>query len=63
MPDLPDGADDVFGIAVTVALTFALGLEREESGARRHAGGDSAGIAQSGITRFHFQSVSRSGGW
>jgi hypothetical protein len=30
-------AGDVFGIAVTLALTFVLGLEREEAGAQKHA--------------------------
>jgi uncharacterized membrane protein (DUF4010 family) len=37
-PDLRHGAGDVFEIAVTLALTFVLGLEREEAGAHRHAG-------------------------
>jgi len=37
MPELHGAAGDVFGIAVTLALTFVLGLEREEAGARHRA--------------------------
>jgi uncharacterized membrane protein (DUF4010 family) len=36
MPDQLHEAGDIFGIAITLALTFVLGLEREESGAREH---------------------------
>ncbi|MGH7786914.1 MAG: MgtC/SapB family protein [Candidatus Binatia bacterium] len=37
MPHSLDGAAaDVIGLAITLALTFVLGLEREESGVREH---------------------------
>ena len=36
MPDQLHEAGDIVGIAITLALTFVLGLEREESGAREH---------------------------